>query len=685
LAAALAIGGPLVGAAQAQEAPSAAEAPAPGPADQNSVTYEPAFFAPYAPQTALDMVRRVPGFSIDEGADRRGFSGAAGNVLIDGARPSAKSQSLEDILERIPAAQVKRIELNRAASTGEASGQSVLVNVVRNAAASHGSGAYEVELERSVSNRVEVRGGGSYTGKIGGAEYTVGTNRYIEERPLRGFRYLRDENNALVGSRSDFTPRTYRESTANAQIKAPLFGGTLNLNVSGGRWNFATDLESLGFSPAEQLTDSFRLSINERQRRREIGGDYEHKFGDWALKVIGLDTLRWYADDEQTLSRDANFNPTDLVTQRTRNLSSETIGRFTASWKISDAHRLEFGGETAFNSLKTHLDLADNGVPIILPAANVTLEEERQEGFATWTWKPSARWTIESGATVETSTISQSGDTTDSRTLTYWKPTLQVSRQLGARDQVRAKIFRDVSQLDFDDFASSATLADNSVAAGNPDLRPQAKWRLEGVFDKRFGGKGALTVTLAHEWVEDASDLVPIYDPTSGHFFDAPGNIGDGENTIVQIKSTLPIDPLLKGGEFEFYVSWVDTEVTDPTTFESRHTSGNSPLYYYANFRQDLPARKLAWGVGIEKASENGQYRVAERETYEEGPFVDAFVETTRFGGAKVKLFAFNLFDSEFRRERRFFTPNRAGAFAFSEERERQFGRFVGIKVSGNF
>lgn len=687
LAAALA----LTGVAHAQQPPADTQpmpAVSPEAPTDGRVVYDTAFFAAFAPQTALDMVRRVPGFSVDSGSDRRGFSGTAGNVLIDAARPSAKSQGLEDILSRIPAAQVLRLELIRAASTGEASGQSVLVNVVRNAAAAGGSGTYEVELERSVSNRVEVRGGGSYTGKIGPAEYTLGANRFIEERPLRGFRYIRDATDSLVGSRADFTPRTFRESTANAQIKTPLLGGTLNLNISGGRWNFATDLESLGFSPTEQLTDSFRLSINERERRREIGGDFERKFGDWTLKAIGLDTRRWYSNDESTLSRDANFNTTDVFAQETRNLSAETIGRLTAAWTINDAHRVEFGGETAFNSLQANVDLTDDGVPVPLQAADVTVEEERQEGFVTWTWKPTPKWTLENGVTVETSTITQSGDSSASRTLVYWKPSFQVSRQLG-RDQVRLKLFRDVSQLDFGDFASSATLADNSVSAGNPDLRPQTKWRLESVLDKRFGEKGALTLTLAHEWVEDASDLVPILDtlspPGMPSFFDAPGNIGEGENNIAQVKATVPVERLLKGGQFEFYVSYVDTEVTDPTTLMLRPVSGNSDLYYSINFRQDLPALKLAWGVGFEKSSESRQYRVAERETYEEGPFADAFIETTRFGNAKVRLFAYNLLDTEFRRERRFFDPDRAGAFVFEEERERQFGRFVGVKVSGNF
>jgi hypothetical protein len=652
---------------------------------EDRVVYGPDFFAPYAPQTALDMVRRVPGFSIDNGSDRRGFSGAAGNVLIDGARPSAKSQGLDSILDRIPASQVARIELIRAASTGEAAGQSVLVDVVRTATAGGGSGAWEVELERTQAGRVTPRGSGSYTGRIGPAEYTLGASRYLEQRPLRGYRYQRNAANALTAFRTDFTPRTFREASGNGQISFPLLGGKLNANLSAERWNFATDLESTGYTPAGVVTDSFRLSIDERGREREIGGDYERRLGPLTVKLVGLDTRRWYANDERTVQRNAAFTPTGLVTQRTRNESAETIGRIAVTWPLGDAHRVEFGAETAFNTLGTDLALAQNGVPIVLPSANVTVEEDRVEGFALWTWKPAPRWSLESGVTVETSTISQSGDTSASRTLTYWKPSLQASRQFGARDQIRVKAFRDVSQLDFDDFASSAELADDAVAAGNPDLRPQATWRLEGVLDKRFGEKGALTLTLAREWIEDASDLIPIFDPASGRFFDAPGNIGDGRSTIVQAKTTLPLGPMIPGGQLETYVSWVDTQVTDPTTGRERQTSGDLDLYASLSFRQDLTARKLAWGLEIDKASARPQFRVAEHETFDEGPFLSGFVETTRFPGIKVRVFGNNLLDTEFVRKRRFFAPNRAGAFAFGEERERQFGRFVGIEVSGNF
>src|ERR671920_771685 len=49
--------------------------------------------------TALDMASRVPGFTLENGDEEvRGFAGAVGNVVINGARPSAKAETLENIV-----------------------------------------------------------------------------------------------------------------------------------------------------------------------------------------------------------------------------------------------------------------------------------------------------------------------------------------------------------------------------------------------------------------------------------------------------------------------------------------------------------------------------------------------------------------------------------------------------------
>jgi outer membrane receptor for ferrienterochelin and colicin len=670
----------------AAQTPEPAAAPPPSPtvepfAQHDRLVYPPEFFAPYSPQTAADMVGRVPGFSINNGDGRRGFGGAGGNVLIDGARPSAKSQGLRDILSQIPAKQVARIELIRAASEAQAAGQSTLVNVVRTPGA--GAGVWEIELEGSRSGRITPRGSASYSGRLGQTEFTLGLERYMEERPQEVNRTITDGAGTRLGTRRDFTPRTFRQTKGNTTLSTPLAGGVLRLNAQALRWNFRTQLDSFGFTPGGAPSDSFVLKINERQRERELGGDWERDFGPWGFKLIGLDTRAWYANNESTDVRNALGARTELVAQRRRNDAQESILRFSLGRALGDTQHFEFGAELARNRLNTDLQLTEDvgagPVLIDLPAANVAVEEQRGEAFLTHSWKITPKWTVESGLTVETSTISQSGDSAAETELTYWKPSLQISRSIGEKDKARVRLYRDVGQLDFGDFASSAALADDRVAAGNPDLRPFSFWRLEGAYDHRFGEKGVLNFLVFYEDYTDVVDSVPV------DGFDAPGNIGDGYVWAANVTANLPLDRILKGLQVDLSAETSRSEATDPLTGRNRSFSGFFDNHVNLTVRHDVTSRKFNYGIEFEKTSENEQFRVSERELGEQDLFVNIFAESTAIKGIKLQVVAWNLLDAPFTRERNFFTPDRRGALSRRELRERTLGRFVEFEISGTF
>ena len=62
--------------------------PTPASAPEGVQQFQPAFFARFNPVTAEDMVRQLPGFTLDEGADLRGFGATAGGDVLqrfDGA------------------------------------------------------------------------------------------------------------------------------------------------------------------------------------------------------------------------------------------------------------------------------------------------------------------------------------------------------------------------------------------------------------------------------------------------------------------------------------------------------------------------------------------------------------------------------------------------------------------------
>ena len=100
-----------------------------------TTTYDAAFFAQFGPSTALDIVRQVPGFALEFGNNAiRGFAGAAGNVVFNGARPSSKAESMASLLEQIPASRVVRVELGPGDLYGsEYSGKSQVLNVILSA------------------------------------------------------------------------------------------------------------------------------------------------------------------------------------------------------------------------------------------------------------------------------------------------------------------------------------------------------------------------------------------------------------------------------------------------------------------------------------------------------------------------------------------------------------------------
>ncbi len=698
----------LTGAAYAQapstdQASAAADcAPTPTcaitpPSSTDRVHYDAGFFAQFNPQTALDMVRQTPGFSLDGGDDRRGFSGAVGNLLIDGLRPSSKSQSLENILSRIPASQVVRVELLRGAEVaGDASGASVLLNIVRTPAA--GSGVWEAGFELTSYGEPAPRGEFSYSGRNGQLEWGAGVNYRAQYRDLPGWRRFYDGNGVYTGRADTPSPdRIFQEGGVNGNIAFPLAGGRFSANAEVSGFSFEAENGFPFYDAADNPTFELVQVFEEREPGFEVGVNYDRDFGPWSLAVIGLINRENYSSDDRG---EYTGDVVGAYMQELDQESGESILRASLTRSFSPQHRIEFGAEGAFNSLDQTLVYAENGAAINLPNANVLIEEERAEVFGTHTWRPADAWTVESRLAWETSTLTFTGDTNDTVELSYWKPSVQVSRRFGQNNQARFRIYRDVGQLDFGDFTSAAAVADGLINGGNPDLVPQTAWIAELGGDIRFGA-AALSVTLQHRQITDVADLVPVVAPNPNEDpmnpdddffrFDAPGNIGDGALTRLNVNFSTPIN-FIPGARVTIDGYLSDSEVTDPVTGRSRVISETPESRIDIQFRQDLPDLRIAWGVSVFKQGEHQYYRFNEVDTNEEGPWVDLFVETTALpNDMKLRLWAANITDGTINRERRFFgdgiNPNRNGPLNRIDLRERQFAEapWLILELSGTF
>jgi len=658
-----------------------------GTATDNVQVYPGPYFDRYNPQTAQDMIDRLPGFTFDTGDDVRGFGAGAGNVLIDGARPPSKTGGIEDALKRIPADAVDRIEVIRgSAGSSEAAGQAVVANVIRTSAGR--SGSWEAQLQRPSDGRFNVKGEASLTQTLGAWETSTKINAALDRRPLDGTRISRDAAGALTFAELEDSPSTSSVTAISAEAKRSLAGGTLTLSGLFSRRPFESNTERFGFDnrmPGAFPDELRTIDFTQETYDGELGASWSRPLGDdWTVKALSLSSYRDRDRQQLVFSERPVGMEISNSTFASQRETFETIIRTTASRGGERRLKPEFGAEIAYNRLDSNLSLevADAGgvTSVSLPAANVLVEELRGEAFANLIWSASKKFTIETGIGAELSKITVSGDADNAQSFLFAKPfaTLIYDPRPGIQFRLGAR--RTVGQLDFTDFAASASAADDRLTAGNPELEPDQTTKLSFSVDLRSDTRGAVNVELFHEWREGILEQIIL--PSGGQGI---GNAGSARVWGLRANASLPLSPVIPGGLFELESEFLDSTFLDPITNERRVVSNTDSPSILASFRQDLTARRVAWGFSY-RAVFDGTFFFADEESYNrDGEHWSVFVETARFLGVKTNLEFSGIGKQNFFRGRRFFDPDRSGVFVESQDISRDRGMFVTLTMSGQF
>ncbi|MGZ9099282.1 MAG: TonB-dependent receptor plug domain-containing protein [Brevundimonas sp.] len=661
--------------------PALAQAPlAPGveAAQAGVLVFEPVFFADARPDTALDMIARLPGFALDTGdSGTRGLAGTAGNVLIDGRHPSTKSDNLDQILRRISAAGVARIELIRGGAPGiDMQGRSVVANVIL---------IRTVTTERVIESNTYVYPDG-YIGPVVSARWS-----------------RREGDNQIEGAISAFTDRTdgtgdgFRrryDGAGNLIQDADLVlwdricnvraTGAVQRRVADGLMRVNGLLGWFGNENAQDLlirsgpgVDSFNDEEAD-EINSELGVNWTRDLGPrTGLELTGLQR---YSIEEYTGVSESAGDSSTFTAEAT---SGESIGRAVLRFRPNDRWAFETGGEVAYNFLDSATAYEENGVPIPLPSSSVKVEELRGEAFGQVTWRPGPTLTVEGGLRVEVSEISQSGDSDLTKSFVYPKPRLQATWTPRAGHQFRFRAEREVGQLDFGDFVASADIDIGQVEGGNPDLEPQKSTVLEAIYERRFWGEGVLDLTWQYAEVEDVVDIIPL---TGG--FDGVGNIGDGTADFLQIRLTLPTDRLgVPNGRLQTRASWSDTSVIDPVTGEERRFQGNQAFGCGVAFNQDLMGGRWSWGFDHGCNVDKGRaFRVREIRAFHAEPEVRLYGQWKPRTDLSVRVDLNNITDREQGYDREIHTgPRDAAPLAFREVRRTRMSPFLFIQIRKTF
>lgn len=649
--------------------------------------YERQFFNQFTPQTARDMIDRVPGFTLDAGDDLRGFGGAAGNVLIDGERPSSKVGGIEDALGRIPANQVARIEVIRgSAGSGEAAGQAVVANVIRVKQGSAGS--WEVKLERAADGILYPSGELTIVRQVSDWKTSTKINGFWERFPLRGPRTQFDAEGTLQSSQLEDRPSILYEAFISSEAERPAAGGALTLTGRFGRSAFLPETERLGFEgrlPDENPDDRFFIDLNSVFYEGEFGVDWNRRLDNaWTLKLLSLSSFQDWTQEQLVSTEQPVGNQVSGSTFTREQDTFETVFRGSLTKSGTSRLRPEVGGEIAYNRLDSQLTLETRdaeGVNVIdLPAADVLVEELRGEIYSNLIWQAGGGLSIETGVAAEISKITVSGDADNSRSFFFVKPFATAIYDIRPGFQLRLGLRRTVGQLDFSEFAASASAEDDRLLAGNPDLGPDQTTRASFTIDLRSQKRGALNVEMFHEWRDDLIEQVRLPSDSFG-----AANAGNGRLWGVTANASAPLGPIIPGGLLELEADFRESTFADPLSGTSRDISDVTSPTLLAEFRQDLPDQKLAWGASYTFAEKRRFFFANEESFTRTGGQWRAFVQSTHLRGWRTTLELRNIGGQNFFRERTFFEPSRADSLSGSEIIDRDRGMFVSLTIAGQF
>lgn len=654
--------------------------------------FVPEDFARFAPRSALDMARQIPGFSIRSGGGARGLGQADTNVLINGRRISGKSNGPVAALQRIPTEEVVQLELVDGASLdiGGLTGQ-VLNVITSNSGGITGQFRYSPQFRsrgtpfRYGEGRLAIAGGGEKTEWTLAIENDQG--RFGDDGPELVF----DGAGNLIETREEFRNQNFdRPSLSGSYTRIADNGNVLNFTGQIGasiRSERETSERSLVVGGVTGAIDNTRFfSTSGDEFNFEVGADYEFMFGPGRLKLIGFHSYRDNPTRSSSLTEFADGSaPTGTVFTRDSD-RGETIGRAEYSFD-----GLGGGLVVALEGVKNLLDINSaleardangNLQPVTLPGATARVDEDRADLGLTYSRALAPNLQFQASGGAEYSRISQSGALGQTRTFYRPKGFVALDWKVSNQLNLSGRAERVVGQLNFSDFIASVDLNQDRADVTNADLVPQQSWVFEIEASMAFGDLGSLNIRTFYEDITDIVDQIPI--DGGGQ---APGNLPSAERYGVSGDLTLLSEPLgWRGTRIDANFSFRGSGVEDPLLGNIREISGNDIVDVGFDIRHDFP--ETSWAIGGSANWEDNAPRVRLDEVSvrtESFGFVSAFIENKDVGGMTLRFTANNLIDRQNRFDRTVFIDRSAGIIDFVEDRDRTFGMIFTFELEGSF
>ncbi|MEM6639933.1 MAG: TonB-dependent receptor plug domain-containing protein [Pseudomonadota bacterium] len=650
-------------------------------------TLSPEDFARFAPRTALDMARQVPGFPIDQGDQQRGFGQADTNILINGRRVSGKSNGPVDALSRIPVDDVVRLEIVDGASLDIAGLSGQVLNVVTNSGGGI-SGRYRYSPQWRTDG-IDFRWGNGEVSLSGGSavsEWTLSLGNEQERFGNAGPEIVTDGAGMQIDLRQERIEESFEQpGLAGSYTRTYADGQVLNLTGEV-NWFLFEFNERSDRNPVNDIANVRVLFQTEDEFNFEIGADYDFAALGGRVKLIGLHRYEDSPTEARTEFVFDDGRPLSGSFFKRRAEEAETVLRGEYTFKAWQGD-WQWAVEGTLNYLDIEAELSvrdDNGVlmPEEFPGASSRVEEDRAEMTLSYSRSLREHLQLQTSLGVEYSEIRQTGEAGQTRD--FVRPKGFVSLNWSPSDDldVSLQLERSVGQLNFFDFIASVNVNQDRVNVTNADLVPPQSWILNLQVQKSLGEFGSVTFGAFYEDLTDIIDLIPIEEGGQ-----APGNIDSATRSGASLNATLLFDPLgWRGARLDAEVNIADSEVIDPLLGTPRQISNNDDVDFEIVLRQDFPGTDWAAGLEMFFNENTPLVRLDEISVFQlDSAFTRMFLEKKDFHGVTLRASVGNLTNRSNDFTRTSFNDRLTNDIAFREERFRTFGVLYRFEIEGSF
>jgi len=429
------------------------------------------------------------------------------------------------------------------------------------------------------------------------------------------------------------------------------------------------------------------LSDNgEDEYNYEIGGDYAFDLGPGNLKLIGLHRF----EDSKFDNRFRLFNdgqtPSESRFDRFDD-EGEYILRSEYSWTPQEGRDWQISWEGAFNFLDSKTEFSITGAPLEL--ANVRVEEKRTEANITHSRSLSDKVSIQTSLGAEYSELEVATGNEPARNFFRPKGFVSASWDVSDNHVWRAKIERDVGQLDFGTFVSSVNLSEDIANSGNNEIVPTQFWNGEIELERKGAGALSGTAKVFARYIEDPIDrILFVNDPNDPNDdTEGPGNLDSAWRYGIEGNMTWLLDDIIaKGMRLELEGLMQSSSIDDPVTNVRRTLNDVIKWNYEIELTHDIPNSNWAWGVEFEQFKQDPFFR---RDQTFEATFANPFnifrVTHKDVFGMRLDVFFQNFWEFNVQQERLIFSPDRTGDLIERQFFSRARGKRVGFEISDTF